>query len=225
MRKRSDMRSYQILGYNHVIKNEACALFKDMGLGKTVTTLTAIADLLLWVEVSKVLVISTKQVANNVWSDEVKEWEHLKHLRVMPVNGSEKQRIDKLRKVADIYTMSIDSAVWFITRSGGNFGRFDMVVLDESSLVKNPDTRRFKTLRKAFGKLKRKVLLTGTPTPNGLVDLWSQLFLLDGGARLLPTLGAFRSAYTEPNRSGFGYQVKPEAHPFILNAIGDICLA
>lgn len=225
MRDRKDFRVYQEIGYNHIIKNEACGLFKDMGLGKTVTTLTAINDLLNWVEVSKVLVISTKQVANNVWSNEVLEWNHLRHLKVMPVNGTADERTKKLKVKADIYTISIDGAIWLLGKQGGTFGKFDMVVLDESSLVKNGDTKRFKVLRKAFKLVKRKVLLTGTPTPNGLIDLWTQMFLLDSGERLFPTVTKFRQVFAMPNPNGFGYTVKPEMTNVILKRISDICLS
>lgn len=227
MRKRSELRDFQIQGYNHILKNDACGLFMDMGLGKTATVLTAISDQIDSLLIKNALVISTKSIANTVWEDETNQWEHLKHLKVIAVNGTEKERIQALKQPADIYTISIDLSVWLIGYLGGSLKRFSMLVLDESSLIKNPDTVRFKTLRKAFKGVRHKVLMTGTPTPNSLLDLWTQIFLLDNGVRLYPVISKFRHIFGERNPNGFGFVMSPDPKlkKALLNLISDICLS
>jgi SNF2 family DNA or RNA helicase len=175
----------------------ACGLFLDMGLGKTVITLTAIRDLWEDFAITKVLVIAPKRVAEDTWSREHRKWDHLKDLRVSLILGSRKQREAALEADADIYVIGRDNVVW-LTEAYGRGWPFDMVVIDELSSFKNPQAKRFRALRKVMPKVDRVVGLTGTPSPNGLLDLWAQIYLLDRGERLGRTLGAYRDMYFKP---------------------------
>ena len=173
-------------------------------MGKTVTTLTAINDLMHdYLEVSKVLVIAPLRVAEDTWSRETGKWDHLKHLKISKVLGSEKQRLQALKEKADIYVINRENVQWLIKTLGMKWD-FDMVVIDELSSFKNPSAQRFKALRKMMPMVKRIVGLTGTPAPNGYMDLWSQLYLLDRGDRLGRTLTAYRRDYFyQIQRPGF----------------------
>lgn len=175
---------YQEYATNRILEQEAVGLFLDLGLGKTVATLTAIDQLLYdYFEVSKVLVIAPLRVAQKTWPDEVRKWDHLKHLRISKVLGSEKQRMAALRAQADIWIINRENVEWLVDLYGKDWP-FDMVVIDELSSFKSPKARRFRALRKVRPMIKRIVGLTGTPASNGLIDLWSQIYLLDQGKRL-----------------------------------------
>lgn len=174
-------RIYQKYATDKIINNEAIALMLDMGMGKTVSTLTAISELMYdyWV-VNKVLVIAPKRVAQVTWQDEINQWEHLKDLRVSVICGDLKQRKKALNTQADIYTINRENIGWLVDSLGRKWD-FDMVVIDESSSFKNHRSQRFRALKRIRPFIKRIVELTGTPAPNGLMDLWSQIYLLDGG--------------------------------------------
>lgn len=224
------MHPYQEEGVRHIIKNDRCALFKEMGLGKTVTTLTAIKYLMYEeLEIANVLVIAPKRVAENVWSDEIQEWEHLQGLTVSKIMGTPKERKAALRAKADIYLIGRDNVQWLCGLYGGSMLPFDMLVIDELSSFKNPSSLRFRALRKVQPCFKRIVGLTGTPSPNGLLDLWSQLYLLDRGERLGKFSGGYRQTYFEPGaRNGhvvYKYNLKPGADKAIYRKIQDICLS
>lgn len=173
---------YQQYCIDSIIYNRAVGLFLDMGLGKTVITLTAIHDLRYnrW-EVSKPLIIAPKKVAEATWTTEAKKWEHLKMMRVVPVLGTAQQRIRALATPADVYVVNRENVQWLVEHFK-NAWPFDMVVLDESSSFKNSQSKRFKSLKLVRSRIKRIVELTGTPSSNGLEDLWAQIYLLDGGA-------------------------------------------
>lgn len=171
-----------------------------MGLGKTVTTLTAIDRLLNdCFEVSKVLVIAPLRVAESTWAAEIDKWEHLKHLKTSKVLGPDKQRREALRAKADVYIINRENVPWLVSLCDSAWP-FDMVVIDELSSFKSPKAHRFKTLRQVRPLMKRVVGLTGTPAPNGLIDLWSQMYLLDRGERLFNTEKPIsaRISVTEP---------------------------
>ena len=203
-----------------------------MGLGKTSCTLTAIDDLLFnSFDIGRVLVIAPKRVAESTWSDEVEKWEHLKGLRVSVIAGTEKQRIAALMAKADIYTLGRDNIVWLVEYLQEHKIKwpFDTVVIDELSSFKNTKSKRFKALKKVTPFMGRVIGLTGTPTPNSLVELWPQMYLLDRGVRLGKTQTAYKDRYFYPI-SGQGhivykYGLKDGAEKAIYKAIGDICVS
>lgn len=221
--------TYQTRLKDFIIENRYAFLTVDMGLGKTVTTLTAIQELLEdYVEISRVLVIAPKSVAENTWTSECAKWDHLAHLRVSVVMGDERRRIRALETPADIYVINRDNVVW-LTEHLGKGWRFDTVIIDESSSFKNPSSRRFKALRKVRPKIRRLILLTGTPSPNGHMDLWSQMWLIDMGQRLGRTLGAYRTRYFRPGRSNghvvYDWHLRPGAHEEISALMSDVTVS
>ena len=223
---------YQAYSINWILKNPKAGLFLDMGLGKTSCTLTAIDDLLFnSFDIGRVLVIAPKRVAESTWSDEVEKWEHLKGLRVSVIAGTEKQRIAALMAKADIYTLGRDNIVWLVEYLQEHKIKwpFDTVVIDELSSFKNTKSKRFKALKKVTPFMGRVIGLTGTPTPNSLVELWPQMYLLDRGVRLGKTQTAYKDRYFYPI-SGQGhivykYGLKDGAEKAIYKAIGDICVS
>jgi len=222
--------SYQTYAIERTINTPKVGLFLDMGLGKTVATLSAIRELKFRrFRISKVLVIAPKKVAEGTWMREAEKWDHTKSLRLSSVLGTEKQRIAGLEAAADIYVTSRDNVVW-ITDFYRNRWPFDMVVVDESSSFKNHSAKRFKALARVSPKTERIVLLTGTPSPNGLMDLWSQIFLLDQGERLERRYTQFRERYFLPDRYGpngivYKYKPKSDAKEAIMEKISDICIS
>ena len=217
--------SYQRYCINRLLTDEALGLFLDMGLGKTVITLTAINDLKYnRFAINKTLVIAPKKVAEGTWSREARKWDHLKLLRVIPVLGSQQKRIRALNTPADIYVINRENIPWLVDYYR-NAWPFDMVVVDEFSSFKNHQSKRFKSLSWVRGHIKRFAGLTGTPAPNGLVDLWAQLFLLDQGERLEKYITHFRTKYFERGYDGFGYTPKPGADEIIQEKIKDICIS
>ena len=221
--------TYQTRLKDFIIENRYAFLTVDMGLGKTVTTLTAIQELLEdYVEISRVLVIAPKSVAENTWTSECAKWDHLAHLRVSVVMGDERRRIRALEAPADIYVINRDNVVW-LTRHLGKRWTFDTVIIDESSSFKNPASHRFKALRKVRPQIRRLILLTGTPSPNGHMDLWSQMWLIDMGQRLGRTLGAYRTRYFRPGRSNghvvYDWHLRPGAHEEISALMSDVTVS
>lgn len=230
MLNENNMHAYQWTGVDHVLDNTHSALFLDMGLGKTVTTLTVIKRLIYEeLEIDRVLVIAPKRVAESVWLQETKKWGHLNDLSVSIVSGSEQQRKAALAKKADIYTLGRDNVAWLCGIYGNGKLPFDMLVIDELSSFKNPKSVRFKALRAAQPFFKRIVGLTGTPAPNGLIDLWSQIFLLDRGDRLGRFITTFRSSFFRPaGQSGhivYKYALNKGGEEEIYRRIGDICMS
>lgn len=202
-------------------------LFLDMGLGKTAITLTAVDDLMYdRFEVSKVLVIAPKRVAEDTWSRESEKWDHLRHLRISKVLGTVAQRKAALEAEADVYVINRENIVWLIENRKWDF---DMVVIDELSSFKNPQAKRFRALRKVIVKSSRVVGLTGTPSPNSLMDLWAELYLLDRGERLGKTLGAYRERYFKAGaRNGYivyRWELRLGAQQAIERRISDICVS
>ena len=174
---------YQRTAMQWIIDKPHCGLFLDMGLGKTVSTLTAVQQLIDDCEVSRVLVVAPKKVAETTWSTEAEKWDHLKDLRVVKVLGSEKQRCAALAEKADVYVTGRDNFVWLVGKYGGQLP-FDVLVIDELTSFKSAKSERFKAMRIAAPSVKRVIGLTGTPAPNGLIDLWAQMYCLDQGERL-----------------------------------------
>lgn len=221
---------YQKFCIQKIIEIPKVGIWQDMGLGKTVTTLTAIKELKYnRFQVRKVLVIAPKKVAEGTWTKEKDKWDHTRMLRVSPVLGSQAKRIRALNTPADIYIINRENVVWLVDyyRNAWPFG---MVVVDESSSFKSHTAKRFKSLASVGPHIDRIIELTGTPSPNGLNDLWAQLFLLDGGERLGKRYTHFRERYFQPDKRGadgmvYSYESKPGSESSILNAIGDICIS
>ena len=219
---------YQAYCIERLLREPALGLFLDMGLGKTVVTLTAANELLYdRFEVSRVLIIAPKKVAEATWQTEAAKWTHLRHLRFSSILGTEQQRLRAVYAQADVYIVNRENVVWLVERLHHHWP-FDMVVIDESSSFKNGRSKRFKALAKVRPQIARLVELTGTPAPNGLADLWAQLFLLDGGQRLGRTVTAFRETFFRANTHGGHFTTYEEtegAAAEIQSRIGDICIS
>ena len=221
---------YQKRAIDLVVKLPKIGLFLDMGLGKTVITMTAVQELMYdRFEISKVLVIAPKRVAEDTWTREHAKWDHLRDLRISKVIGTAPQRCKALEQDADIYVIGRDSVVWLVEHFQKTGWPFDMVVIDELSSFKNPQAKRFRALRKVMPHVSRVVGLTGTPSPNGLMDLWAEVYLLDRGERLGPTLGSYREKYFRPGaRNGYiVYRWEPYSYSQkeIEKKISDICIS
>jgi len=201
-----------------------CAVWAGLGLGKTVTTLTAITDLLDSFSVSKVLIIAPLRVANSVWHTESKRWTHTKDLTFSIVTGSEKERISALFKSADIYVINRENVQWLVEHYKTKWP-YDLVVIDESSSFKSASSQRFKALKKVRTLTDRMVQLTGTPSPNGLIDVWSQMFLLDGGERLGKTMSAYKMRFFEAGYNGYSFKPVKNADKIIHKLIDDIVIS
>lgn len=220
---------YQQYATQRILDTPYIALLLEMGLGKTVSTLTAI-DLLLndYFDAGRVLVIAPLRVAEDTWPREIEKWDHLRHLRVSKILGSAEQRRRALKAEADIWVVNRENVDWLVGEYGSKWP-FDMVVVDESSSFKNPQAKRFKALRRVRPFIKRLVALTGTPAPNSLMDLWPQIYLLDQGERLGKTITGFRDRYFTPGaRSGhvvYEWKQKKEAEQRIYEAISDIAVS
>lgn len=221
--------NYQQYCIDRIINDPAIGLFLDMGLGKTAITLSAIKKLKYeyW-RVCKVLIVAPKKVAESTWSKEAAKWNQLKNLRFSFVLGSAEKRIKALNTPADIYMINRENVKWLVDYYR-NAWPFDMVVLDESSSFKNHQAKRFKALKAIRSHIQRMVLLTGTPTSRGLMDLWAQVYLLDSGKRLGRTITAYRDAYFVPDKRSrttiFSYAPKEGAEEAIYKSISDICIS
>lgn len=222
---------YQRYAIQRILDQPAVALFLDLGLGKTVITLTAVAELLRdRFEVSRVLVIAPLRVAQTTWTDEVAKWQHTRYLRIAQVLGTAREREAALRVDADIWVINRENVEWLVDYYGKAWP-FDMVVIDELSSFKSSKARRFRALRKVRPLIKRIVGLTGTPAPNGLMDLWPQVYLLDQGERLGRTITGYRDRYFLPGRRDpsrhivYDWVPKPEAEAAIHAKLSDLCVS
>lgn len=221
--------NYQQYCIDRIINDKAIGLFLDMGLGKTAITLSAIKKLKYeyW-RSAKVLVIAPKKVAESTWSKEAAKWEGLSSLRFSFVLGSAEKRLKALKTPADIYMINRENVMWLVDYYR-NAWPFDTVIIDESSSFKNHQAKRFKALKAVRSHIDRIVLLTGTPTSRGLMDLWAQVYLLDCGKRLGRNITAYREAFFVPDKRNrttiFSYAPKDGAEETIYNAISDICVS
>jgi SNF2 family DNA or RNA helicase len=202
VRYRYDLHEYQKRAIQFIMDTKRCALWLDMGLGKTTSTLTAISDLKDSFAVAKVLVIAPLRVANTVWKQEAAQWHHLRHLDVAICTGTERNRISVLQRDADVYVINRENVEWLVNHYKKKWP-FDCVVIDESSSFKNATSKRFKALKKILPMTEYMVLLTGTPSPNGLLDLWPQTYLIDQGEALGRTMTAFKQRYFETDYMGY----------------------
>ena len=221
----SNLHQYQHRAVEHIINKSNSALWLDMGLGKTATTLTAI-DRLMYDEftVHKALIIAPLRVANTVWHTEAKKWRHLNGLRFSIVTGSQDDRLSALQRSADIYVINRENIPWLVGYKKDKWD-FDMVVIDESSSFKSHSSQRFKALKKVSTKIPRMVHLTGTPASNGYMDIWSQIYLLDGGHRLGRTISMFRDRYFNRDYMGFKYELREGSVGQIQDKIKDLILS
>lgn len=220
---------YQVYATDYILNHPIAAVLLDMGLGKSVITLTAIFDLTLdSFLVRKVLVIAPLRVARDTWPAEIEKWDHLKGLKYTLAVGSEVKRKTAFMERAQVYIINRENVEWLITRSGIPFD-FDMVVIDELSSFKSHQAKRFKSLMRVRPKVKRIVGLTGTPSSNGLMDLWAQYRLLDMGQRLGRFIGRYREDYFVPDKRNqqviFSYKPKPGAEEEIYKLISDITIS
>ena len=218
---------YQKYAVEYIKSHPVTALFLDMGLGKTVTTLTAIRDLMYdTFEVQRVMVIAPLRVARDTWPGEIKKWDHLKELTCSVVVGSVAERKRALQQDADIYIVNRENLVWLYENCRLDF---DMVVLDELSSFKNAQSKRFKAMKAMRPKVKRIVGLTGTPSGNGLMDLWAEFRLLDMGERLGRYISQYRNLYFKPDKCNgmvvFSYKPLPGAEEAIYHQIADITVS
>lgn len=232
MLQRNQLHSYQNRGVQHIIDNPFCALFLDMGLGKTVTTLTAIKELMDACIITNALVVAPKKVTQVTWTDEIKNWAHLQDLTISVIDGDVKHRRAAMAKKADIYAVSRDNIVWLVTEYGGIKLPFDMVVIDELSSFKNHASKRFRAMKRVRKFIPRVVGLTGTPSPNGLIDLFAQMYLIDEGERLGKTITGYRDRFFRPDkRNGdivYTYTLKQpadETEKQISDLISDITIS
>lgn len=222
--------AYQQHCIDKIMEIKKLGLYLDMGLGKTVTTLTAVRKLKYdRFLVRKVLIIAPKKVAEGTWTKEKDKWDHTKMFRVSQVLGSQAKRIRALNTPADLYIINRENIVWLVDYYRNSWP-FDMVVVDESSSFKNHSAKRFKALASVGSRIERLVELTGTPSPNGLEDLWAQVFLLDAGQRLGTKYTGFRERYFQPDKRGadgmiYSYAAKPGTERSILDRISDICIS
>jgi SNF2 family DNA or RNA helicase len=224
MLKRENLHDYQNKAVDFIWRKKKVGLLLDMGLGKTVSSLTAIVDLIDSLSAVKVLIIAPLRVANTVWHVEAKQWEHTKHLKINICTGSEKNRRAQLLKDADVYVINRENVEWLVNLYGKKWP-FDTVVIDESSSFKSPSSRRFKALKKVAPMMDYCWLLTGTPTPNGLLDLWSQIFLLDQGERLGRNMTAYKQRFFESDFMGYKYTPRKGSDEKIHELLSDITLS
>jgi SNF2 family DNA or RNA helicase len=219
---------YQTYAIEFIEAKDEAAIFLSMGLGKTVITLTAIKDLLDAGKVNKVLIVAPKRVAESTWPDEIKKWDHLSGLDYAVATGAPKQRMDALNENNPVTLINRENIEWIVEKSGYEFN-FDMVVLDELSSFKSYQSKRFKAMIKVRSKIDKIVGLTGTPSSNGLMDLWAEFRILDFGERLGRYITNYRQRYFEPDKRNqtviFSYKPLPFAEETIYDKISDITIS
>ena len=220
---------YQTRAINWIHEHPSCGLLLDMGLGKTVITLTALNDLIMLGEAERILVIAPLRVAEDTWSRECAKWDHLQHLRIAKVLGPAEDRLRALNSPADIWVINRENVPWLVNQVGKGHWPFGTVVIDELSSFKSPSSQRFKSLKKILHQTRRVIGLTGTPAPNGLLDLWSQIYLLDKGERFGKTITGYRQAHFDAGLKVHNVVVKwrlKKGHDRIIyGLIKDLCLS
>jgi SNF2 family DNA or RNA helicase len=220
---------YQDYATGRIIDTSFIALLLEMGLGKTVSTLTALDQLKYdYFDADKILIIAPLRVAEDTWPREIEKWDHLRHLRISKVLGTVKQRRKALQADADLYVINRENVEWLVTEFGSKWP-FDTVVIDELSSFKSSKSKRFRALRRVRPMMRRVIGLTGTPAPNSLMDLWAPVYLLDRGERLGKTITGYRDRYFTPGqRDGhivYDWKQKKESEARIYEAIGDIAVS
>ena len=221
--------NYQNYAKNFILAHKVSALFLDCGLGKTITTLTAINELMYdSFEISKVLIIAPLRVAQSTWKEEIEKWDHLNFLRYSIAVGDEKERLKALKQNSDIYIINRENVDWLVTKSGIDFN-FNMLIIDELSSFKSHTSKRFKSLLKIRPYFERVIGLTGTPSSNGLMDLWAEFRVLDLGERLGRYITHYRNEFFLPDkRNGaiiFSYKPQPNAEERIYRRLADMTIS
>lgn len=220
-------RAYGKMITDYILETPRCAVWAGMGMGKTVSTLNAL-DILVAVDDAPVLVVAPLRVARTTWPDEVRKWKHLRHLRMATITGTAKERERAIKIPADIYTTNFESLPWLVEYWGERWP-YATVVVDESTKLKGYRLRQGTARAKALGrvahtKIKRITLLTGTPSPNGLADLWGQLWFVDKGHRLGRTYDDFRQRWFEKSYDGYSITPRDHAQAQIQRALADVCI-
>jgi SNF2 family DNA or RNA helicase len=227
MLARSAMYEYQRRAASFARGHDRCALWLDLGLGKTCVVLTAISDLLDLFEIRNALVVAPLRVAQTVWTEEIAKWRHLRHLRASVMVGDQKQRIAAFNAPADLHVTNVDSLPWlenYLRQKNLKFP-WDAIVIDEASMFKSRGTRRFKIMRRMAAEAKRVIEMTATPSPNSYIDIWPQFYILDGGQRLGPTMAGYRERYFKVvDFGGYKFALKRGADKVIQSRIKDITL-
>lgn len=217
------MHRYQVNAVSFIKEKGKCALYLEMGMGKSLITLTAVSDFLDDFAVSRVLIVAPLRVANTVWAQEALKWTHTKHLDIAVCTGSAENRKAIISSDPDVMVINRENIAWLVTITDW---KWDMIVIDESSSFKSAASKRFKALKKVVKHIKKTVLLTGTPAPNGQMDLWSQMYLIDQGARLCRTITNFRNLYFQPSGyMGYKYELRDGSEDKINDKIKDVCLS
>jgi SNF2 family DNA or RNA helicase len=229
MLTRRQLRGYQNRGQEFIKKTRRCGLFLDMGLGKTIITLTAVTDLLNGGTISRVLLVAPKRPAEAVWRQEAKKWQHTKHLTFKLIMGNEQKRLLALNSQAQVHIINVDNLRWLLrvlkSRQKKQAWPYDMLVIDESSMFKSPKAKRFAQLRYYVKRFDRRVILTGTPRPKSLLDVWSQMFIVDEGQRLGAQVERFRSRFfSSAGFKGYGYEADDGAEERITQLISPVVL-
>ena len=221
--------AYQAYCEKQIVDKPALALWLEMGLGKTIITLSAIQELKYnRFAVNRVLIVAPKKVAEATWQTEAAKWDHTKHLRFSTIMGGAQKRIRQTNAIADVYVINRDNLVWLVDYYRNDWP-FDMVVLDESTSFKNHQSKRWKAIKSIRARISRIVELTGTPSPQGLLDLWAQVYLLDQGARLGKSIGQFRTRYFDPDKRNattiFTYKPRDGTEQAVQSLISDVCIS
>lgn len=224
MPSRADLHPYQRRAVQHILDHPACALWLDLGLGKTISTLTALADLLDSCVIERALVIAPLRVARTVWAQEMAAWTHTRHLRASLVLGDSSARLRALRASADVYVINRENVPWLVEHYRDRWP-FDCVVIDEASSFKSSKAQRWKALRKVRKHIDRIIQLTATPASNGLEDLWAQVYLLDGGERLGRTKTGYLQRWFDADYWGRQYTPRPGADEAIRQQLADVVLS
>lgn len=220
---REALHDYQDLAYDFILEHPFCALFIDLGLGKTITSLTAAIDLLMDFEVDKVLVVAPRRVANKTWPDEIADWDHTAMFEYTVISGKPEERARKCLSSSSIHIISRDNIEWLVEFYKRDWP-YDMVIIDESSSFKDHTTKRFKALRNVRRYIKRMVQLTATPCAETYMHLFAQVFLLDEGKRLGKTITGYQNAYFNSNKWSHKFTLREGAREVITQKISDLCL-
>lgn len=224
MLSRSDLHDYQLKAIDFIKERKRCALFLGLGMGKSAISLTAASDLLDGFATKRVLVVAPLRVANSVWPGEPKLWDHLRHLTTSTVTGTERQRLAALHKRADVYSINRENVPWLVKLYGDKWP-FDCVIIDESSSFKSASAKRWKALKRILPHTEYMILLTGTPSPNGLLDLWAQMYLVDKGEALGKTMTGYKQRFFSPDFMGYKWEIKDGSAEKIYQLIAPHCLS
>lgn len=219
------MHDYQLRAAKFVRDHTESALFLEMGLGKTISVLSAMDDLIAGLNINAVLVVAPIRVVESVWPDEVEKWDHTKHLKISLVRGSAKQRAEALKKPAQLFLINYELLPWLadLVKKWKSLP-FDMIVFDESSKMKSPRAKRFKKIKRLLPRFKRRVIMTGTPAPNSYLDLWAQVYCADVGRRLGGLFDMFKDRWFTFNQYTYECKIKPGAQKAIRKRIADMVL-